>query len=40
MYPGMAKDVRDDGFDEIADWMERLAKAEGYHANRCQKGPD
>ena len=28
MYPGMAKTARDEGFDEIADWMETLAKAE------------
>ena len=27
MYPGMAKQVRDEGFDEIADWFETLAKA-------------
>jgi rubrerythrin len=29
MYPGMAKAARDEGFDEIADWMETLAKANG-----------
>ena len=28
MYPGMAKTARDEGFDEIADWFETLAKAE------------
>ena len=28
MYPGMAKEARDEGFDEIADWFETLAKAE------------
>ena len=28
MYPGMAKQARDEGFDEIADWFETLAKAE------------
>ena len=27
MYPGMAKTARDEGFDEIADWFETLAKA-------------
>ena len=37
MYPGMAKDARDEGFDEIADWFETLAKAERSHANRYQK---
>jgi rubrerythrin len=33
----MAKTARDEGFDEIADWMETLAKAERSHANRFQK---
>ena len=28
MYPGMAKTARQEGFDEIADWFETLAKAE------------
>jgi rubrerythrin len=37
MYPGMAKTARDEGFDEIADWFEILAKAERSHANRYQK---
>jgi rubrerythrin len=37
MYPGMAKDARDEGFDEIADWFETLAKAERSHANKFQK---
>jgi len=37
MYPGMAKDARDEGFDEVADWFETLAKAERSHANRFQK---
>lgn len=40
MYPGMAKDARDEGFDEIADWMETLAKAERSHARRFQKALD
>ncbi len=34
MYPGMAKTAREEGFDEIADWFETLAKAERSHANR------
>ena len=34
MYPGMAKVARDEGFEEIADWFETLAKAERSHANR------
>ena len=37
MYPGMAKTARDEGFDEIADWFETLAKAERSHANRFTK---
>jgi hypothetical protein len=40
MYPGMAKTARDEGFDEIADWFETLAKAEKSHANRFQKALD
>jgi rubrerythrin len=34
MYPGMAKTARDEGFSEIADWFETLAKAEKSHAGR------
>ena len=37
MYPGMAKTARDEGFDEVADWFETLAKAERAHANRYEK---
>ena len=40
MYPGMAKGARGEGFDEIADWFETLAKAERSHANRFQKALD
>ena len=40
MYPGMARDARDEGFDEIADWFETLAKAERSHAGRFQKALD
>jgi rubrerythrin len=36
MYPGMAKNARDEGFAEIADWFETLAKAEKAHAGRFQ----
>ena len=36
MYPGMAKTARDEGFDEIADWFETLAKAE---KKSCRKIP-
>ena len=40
MYPGMAKDARNEGFDEIADWFETLAKDERSHANKFQKALD
>lgn len=40
MYPGMAKTAREEGFAEIADWFETLAKAERLHANRFQKALD
>jgi len=38
MYPGMAKAAREEGFAEIADWFETLAKAEKSHAGRFEKG--
>ncbi len=38
MYPGMAKSAREEGFAEIADWFETLAKAEKSHAGRFSKG--
>ena len=40
MYPGMAKTARDEGFREVADWFETLAKAERSHANRFQTALD
>ena len=40
MYPGFAKSARDEGFDEIAEWFETLARAERSHAGRFQKGLD
>ncbi len=40
MYPQMAKDARDEGFDDIAEWFETLAKAEKSHAGRFQKALD
>jgi rubrerythrin len=40
MYPGMARTARDEGFDEIADWFETLAKAEKSHAGKFQKTLD
>ncbi len=40
MYPGFAKTARDEGFDEVAEWFETLARAEKSHAGRFQKGLD
>ncbi len=37
MYPGMAKTAREEGFTEIADWFETLAKAEKSHAGRFER---
>jgi rubrerythrin len=37
MYPGMAKTARQEGFEEIAEWFETLAKAEKSHAGRFDK---
>ena len=38
LYPGFAKTARDEGFDEIADWFETLARAEKSHAGRFAEG--
>jgi rubrerythrin len=40
MYPGMAKEARAEGFADIADWFETLAKAEKSHAGRFKKALD
>ena len=40
MYPAMAKSAREEGFDEIADWFETLAKAEKNYAGNFQKTLD
>jgi rubrerythrin len=40
MYPGMAKVAREEGFGDIAEWFETLAKAEKSHAGRFQKAHD
>jgi rubrerythrin len=40
MYPGMAKTAREEGFEEIADWFETLAKAERSHAGKFQRALD
>ena len=38
MYPGMAKTARGEGYPELAEWFETLAKAEKSHAGRFNKG--
>jgi len=40
MYPSFAKTARSEGFEEIAEWFETLARAERSHAGRFQKGLD
>ncbi len=40
MYPGFAKTARDEGFEDIAEWFETLAKAEKSHAGRFSKALD
>lgn len=39
-YAAMARVAREEGFDEIADWFETLAKAERTHASRFQRALD
>jgi rubrerythrin len=38
MYPGFAKVAREEGFDDVAEWFETLARAEKSHAGRFTKG--
>jgi len=38
MYPGFARTARDEGFEEVAEWFETLARAEKSHAGRFNKG--
>jgi rubrerythrin len=40
MYPGFAKSAREEGFVEVAEWFETLARAEKSHAGRFKKGLD
>jgi len=40
MYPGFAKTAREEGFDEIAEWFETLARAEKSHAGKFQSTLD
>lgn len=37
MYPGMARTAREEGFPEVAEWFETLARAEKSHAGRFAK---
>ncbi len=37
MYPGFAKTAREEGFEEIAEWFETLARAEKSHAGKFQE---
>lgn len=38
MYPGFAKTAREEGFDEVSEWFETLARAEKSHAGKFTKG--
>jgi rubrerythrin len=38
MYPGFAKTARDENFDEVAEWLETLARAEKSHAGKFTQG--
>jgi rubrerythrin len=38
MYPGFAKTAREEGFSEISEWFETLARAEKSHAGRFSDG--
>jgi rubrerythrin len=40
MYPDMARVAREEGFPEIADWFDTLARAARSHVNRLQKALD
>ena len=38
MYPDFAQTARSEGFDEIGEWMEALARAEESQADRLTEG--
>jgi rubrerythrin len=38
MYPSFARTAREEGFEELAEWFETLARAEKSHAGRFSKG--
>ena len=37
IYPAMARTAREEGFEDIAEWFDMLAKAERSHAARFQR---
>ena len=37
MYPGFSKTAREEGFEEVAEWLETLARAEKSHAGSFSK---
>ena len=38
MYPGFARTARDEGFEEVGEWLETLARAEKSHAGKFTQG--
>src|SRR5256886_11765270 len=38
MYPGFARTARDEGFEEVGEWLETLARAEKRHVRRLTQG--
>jgi rubrerythrin len=40
MYPDFARTARDEGFIEVAEWLETLGRAEKSHALRFAQGLD
>ena len=38
MYPGFSKTAREEGFEEVSEWLETLARAEKSHAGRFAEG--
>jgi len=37
MYPGFSRTAREEGFEEVAEWLQTLARAEKSHAGRFQQ---
>jgi rubrerythrin len=38
MYPGFSRTARDEGLEDVAEWLETLARAEKSHAGRFSEG--